>query len=89
MGIKRRYTDDNDSLETKDSNTNISLHENEILLNVNGSHFQFHDVPADGDCFYHSILKSDLMKGKFRTVYELRHYLNKVVLLDIESDIIL
>ena len=29
------------------------------------------------------------MKGKFRSVYDLRYYLNKVVLLDIESDIIL
>ena len=30
MGIKRKYTDDNDSLETKGTNTNISLHGNEI-----------------------------------------------------------
>ena len=89
MGIKRKYTDDNDSLETKGSNTNMSLHGNEILLNVNGSYFQFNYVPADGDCFYHSILKSDLMKGKFGSVYDLRYYLNKVVLLEIESDIIL
>ena len=58
-------------------------------MNVKGDYFLFIDVPGDGDCFYHSVLKHPHMTNKFNGVQHLRQYLRNSVIDLIASDEIL
>ena len=49
------------------------------LVNVNGLYFKFVDVPGDGDCFFHSLLKKNSFAAKFPNVKQLRLYLSYTV----------
>ena len=67
MGIKRikntdsvEYNNKIRKCSRKSDNTNITLIDNDIIININGNYFKFIDVPGDGDCFYHSILQSKI-----------------------------
>ena len=46
----------------------------DIYICIDRNYFHFTDVPADGDCFFHSILKSNHL-SRFRSVHELRMHL--------------
>ena len=50
-----------------------------IIVNVNGHHFKFVDVNGDGDCFFHSMLKNQLMSNQFKNVQEMSIYLRQIV----------
>ena len=55
-------------------------------MNVKGNYFSFVDVPGDGDCFYHSVLKHPHMTDRFHTVQALRLYLRNSVVNSFQSD---
>ena len=61
----------------------------EYICNLNGNYFKFIDVPGDGDCFFHSVLKHSILSGKYDNVKEIRSYLKQVVEIRFETDIIL
>ena len=63
-----------------DDNENVSYH-----LNVEGTYFKFIEVPADGDCFYHSVSQSPL-SDTFQSIFHLRSYMKDFVLQKIEHD---
>ena len=52
------------------------------------NHFRFIDVPGDGDCFFHSILKSNYL-SRFGSVHEVRTYLASRTEMDYPNDSIL
>ena len=63
MGIKRikntdsvEYNNKIRKCSRKSDTTNITLIDNDIIININGDFFKLIDVPGDGDCFYHSVL---------------------------------
>ena len=60
-----------------------------INVNFNGCCFKFVDVPTDGDCFYHSLLRSPILNGKFQSVYHLRSFIQQSVMKSIGADSIL
>ena len=62
-------------------NENVSYH-----LNVEGSYFKFIEVPADGNCFYHSVLQSPSLSDTFQSVFQLRSYMRDCVLQKIGHD---
>ena len=68
--------------QTKFFETNQISH----ILNVKGNYFSFVDVPGDGDCFYHSVLKHPHMTDRFHTVQALRLYLRNSVINSFQSD---
>ena len=69
------------------SNGNIFQHENgNIDIFFNGSSFRFIDVPGDGDCFYHSILKSSHLQ-QYQDVYSVQNILAQQVQNNIEKDV--
>jgi hypothetical protein len=41
-------------------------------VNVNDQYFRFVDVPGDGDCFYHSVLRDYELEKRFDDVQSLR-----------------
>ena len=45
-----------------------------IYIHIKQKYFKFIDVAGDGDCFFHSILKSELL-SRFCSVHQLRTYL--------------
>ena len=51
-------------------NENVSYH-----LNVEGTYFIFIEVPADGDCFDHSVLQSPSLSDRFQSIFHLRSYM--------------
>ena len=55
------------------------MQDGNIFLSYNGVDFKFIDVPGDGDCFYHSVLKYDNMQDKFNGVHELRQYMRDTI----------
>ena len=57
-----------------------------IFVNVNELYFKFIDVPGDGDCFFHSVLKNDIISDEFKCVQDIRVYLHKIVLETVGSD---
>ena len=60
-----------------------------INVNFNGCCFKFVDVPADSDCFYHSLLQSPILNGKFESVYHLRFFIQQSVMKTIGADSVL
>ena len=44
-------------------------------VNVNDQYFRFVDVPGDGDCFYHSVLRDYELGKRFDDVQSLREFL--------------
>ena len=42
------------------------------MVNVNGKHFKFIDVPGDGDCYFHCCSKHPYVYDKFDSVREIR-----------------
>ena len=57
-------------------------------MSIKGQYFQFIDVPGDGDCFFHSILKSEYLSG-FSSVHELTMYLGSRIEVNYTNDIFL
>ena len=57
-----------------------------IYVNIAGNYFRFVDVPGDGDCFHHSVLKNSNMSNRFKDVEELRLYLSSMVLCSFHND---
>ena len=55
-------------------------------LHVNGQHFRFVDVPGDGDCFYHSVLRNSILAKRFTNVHSLRLHTAGMVSLWFEND---
>ena len=55
------------------------LQDGNIYLSFNGDDFKFIDVPGDGDCFYHSVLKYGSIQDKFNGVQELRQYMRDII----------
>ena len=60
-----------------------------ICICLDRKYFQFIDVPGDGDCFFHSILKSTYLSGFSSSVHELRMYLASRTKMNDANDIIL
>ena len=60
-----------------------------IYLKYNGDHFKCIDVPCDGDCFYHSVLKCISVSDRIHSVQELRFYLRDMVHYLIPNDLVL
>ena len=59
-----------------------------IYICIDRNHFHFTDVPGDGDCFFHSILKSNYL-SRFSSVHELRMHLATRTELTYANDLIL
>ena len=53
----------------------------EIIANVNGSYFKLVDVPGDGDCFFHSVFKNNIVSAQFSSIQDLRCHLCNMVLI--------
>ena len=85
LGVKKEKEVKCSSMERKNhSKKKKSLFSNSIhgvsyLLNINASYFKFVDVPGDGDCFFHSVLKNKSFAFKFISVQQLRTYLSYTV----------
>ena len=60
-----------------------------IFVTVDGTNFKFVDVPPDGDCFYHSLLRCNTISDRFKDVADLRLFLKTSVLNNIGNDGIL
>ena len=65
--------------KTQFNNNIFHLQHGNIYLTFYGHDFKFTDVPGDGDCFYHSVLKYSSIQEKFNGVQDLRQYLRDVV----------
>jgi len=61
----------------------------QYIVNFYGRNFKFIDVPGDGNCFYHSVLKVKELSNKFENAYRLREYLINSVLSTYENDLFL
>ena len=59
------------------------------FLNVENKYFKFHDVPGDGNCYYHSILMYSKFFNSYKNVKNLRYFINYSVLSMINCDEIL
>ena len=57
----------------------VKSYNGNIYLRFNSDHFKFIDVPGDGDCFYHSVLKCFNVFRRFNSVQEIRNYLKDMV----------
>ena len=55
-------------------------------VNVNRKIFRFVDVPGDGDCFYHSVLRHYDLGRRFSDVKSLRQFLTGMVSLWFDND---
>ena len=60
-----------------------------IYTSIAGDYFRFIDVQGNGDYFYHSILKSRNILGRFKTAQNLRSYLSCTALFWFQKDEIL
>ena len=43
----------------------------QYIVNVDGYNFEFVDVPGDGNCYYHCILKLPFLSEQFDTTLDL------------------
>ena len=59
-----------------------------IYICMNRNYFHFIDVPGDGDCFFHRVLKSTYL-ARFTSVYDLRMYLASRTEMNFANDFIL
>ena len=72
--------------------TSFDFNESDTLnyyLNINGNYFKFVDVPGDGDCFYHSILKNSILSKRFGSVQEMKLFVKDTVLVQYRNDLLL
>ena len=76
----------NHAINSYNSTEFVYQYGNDIIIKTDGCHFKFVDVLADGNCFYHSILRSPILSTKFRNVLEFRHYLQESVLYKYQYD---
>ena len=51
----------------------------QYIVNVDGVNFEFVDVPSDGNCYYHCILKQPFLSEQFDTTDDIRSYLSQSV----------
>lgn len=58
-------------------------------VNIKGQYFRLVDVPGDGDCFYHSVLRNTNLAKRFSNANSLRQYVTDMVSLWFENDGIL
>ena len=75
-------------IKDKVFNSVFRCNNGDIHIIVDGNCFCFSVVPGDGDCFYHSILKSDYL-SIFTGVYQLRMHLASIVEMNHRNDTIL
>lgn len=68
------------------SNNDMSA---QYIVNYQRQHFKVIDVPGDGDCFYHSVLKVKDLYDRFRNDQTLRAYLTNSVLSSYDNDLFL
>ena len=61
--------------------------ESSIYVNFENINFRFHDVPGDGNCFYHSVLKCSNILRTYKSVEYLRSFSNSTVLCTIDKDV--
>ena len=66
-----------------------NITESSIYVNFENINFRFHDVPGDGNCFYHSVLKCPSILRTYKSVEYLRSFLSSTVLCTIKRDDIL
>ena len=59
----------------------------EIFVNVNSSIFKFIDIPEDGNCYYHTVLKNHNISNQFTCVQDIRNYLCKYIEQSINHDL--
>ena len=55
-------------------------------VNVEDKYFKFHDVPGDGNCYYHSILMYSKFFNSYKNIESLRYFLNYSFLSMINCD---
>ena len=51
----------------------------QYVVNVDGNNFKFIDVPGDGNCYYHCILKLSFLLEQFDNTNDIRSYLSQTV----------
>ena len=78
----------NKESQKKKCNDIFQCNNGDIFITIKEKYFQFIDVPGDGDCFFHSILKSEYLSG-FSSVHELRMYLGSRIEVNYTNDIFL
>ena len=66
-------------INKQDDKNQVKLINGNICLRFNGDNFKLIDVPGDGDCFYHSVLKCAYVSERIYSVQELRFYLRDMV----------
>ena len=63
--------------------------ETDIIVNLNNNYFRFVDVPGDGNCFFHTVLKVEELKHKFNDVSGLRKFIRDKATCLMSHDVLL
>ena len=58
----------------------------QYIVNVDGNNFKFVDVPGDGNCYFHCILKLPFLLEQFDSTNDIRSYLSQTVQLTYNND---
>ena len=63
---------------TPDQYIDDNVESSQYIVNWNDKYFKLVDVPGDGDCYFHSILKNTLLSEHFSSSDDIRLYLTKL-----------